>query len=79
MVNKLRDIRMKTGMSVSELARRSGTTRQTITNSELHGQKPGIKLALQIAQTLNKVAKDIFLLVILLCMVYVGALFKITF
>ena len=60
LVNKLRDIRLQTGMSVSELARRSGTTRQTITNIELHGQEPGVKLALQIAQALNKDAKDIF-------------------
>ena len=60
MVNKLRDIRVQTGMSVSELARRTGTTRQTITNIELHGQEPGIKLALQIAQALNRDAKEIF-------------------
>lgn len=30
MENKLRDARMKRGMSVSELARRSNTSRQTI-------------------------------------------------
>lgn len=45
-------------MSVSELARRTGTTRQTITNIELHGQEPGIKLGLQIAQALNRDAKQ---------------------
>jgi len=67
---------MQTGMSVSELARRSGTTRQTITNIELHGQEPGVKLALLIAQALNKDAKDIFLM-ILLYVVYVKVLFKI--
>lgn len=58
--NKLREVRKRTGMSVAELARRSKTSRQTITNIELHGQVPSGKLVLVIAETLNSDPRDIF-------------------
>lgn len=58
--NKLRTIRMKRGMSVSELARRSNTSRQTITNIELHGQEPHGMLMISICNVLEKAPKEIF-------------------
>lgn len=60
MYNKLREIRMDTGMSVSELARRAQTSRQTITNIELHGQEPSGTLMLSIANVLKKDPREIF-------------------
>lgn len=60
MSNKLREAREKYGMSVSELARRSGVSRQTITNIELHGQVPSSKTAFIIAKTLKLDPRDIF-------------------
>ena len=61
MNNRLREVREEVGMSVSELARRSGTTRQTITNIELHGQEPSVTLAFKIANALNRDPQEIFL------------------
>ncbi|MYL44629.1 helix-turn-helix domain-containing protein [Virgibacillus halodenitrificans] len=60
MNNKLREVRMDIGMSVSELARRSNTSRQTITNIELHGQEPSGLIMLAIAKSLNKDPREIF-------------------
>ncbi|WP_121605553.1 helix-turn-helix transcriptional regulator [Virgibacillus sp. Bac332] len=60
MNNKLREIRMDIGMSVSELARRANTSRQTITNIELHGQEPSGLIMLSIAKALNKDPREIF-------------------
>jgi len=53
MSNKLREVRQEIGMPVSELARRANTSRQTITNIELHGQEPSVGLALSIAKALK--------------------------
>lgn len=58
--NKLREIRTEIGMSVSELARRAKTTRQTITNIELHGQEPLGSLMIKISDVLKKDPRDIF-------------------
>ncbi|QPQ35938.1 helix-turn-helix transcriptional regulator [Lysinibacillus sp. JNUCC-52] len=58
--NKVREIRQELGMSLSELARRTKTSRQTITNIELHGQEPGVRLGLLIANALNRNPNDIF-------------------
>ncbi|MFJ3386873.1 helix-turn-helix transcriptional regulator [Lysinibacillus sp. NPDC086135] len=58
--NNVRLTRQEIGMTLSELARRSNTSRQTITNIELHGQEPGVKLGLQIAMALNKHPNEIF-------------------
>ncbi|WP_342573751.1 helix-turn-helix domain-containing protein [Solibacillus sp. FSL K6-1781] len=58
--NNLRKVRQSTGMSISELARRTKTSRQTITNIELSGQEPGVILGLRIAEALNTDIKDIF-------------------
>ena len=58
--NELRKIRKEVGMSLSELARRSKTSRQTITNIELKGQEPSVTLALRIARVLKRDPNDIF-------------------
>lgn len=58
--NRLREVRLEIGMSVAELARRAKTTRQTITNIELHGQEPGVILGLRIAKVLNRDPNEIF-------------------
>lgn len=47
-------------MSVAELARRSETTRQTITNIELNGQAPSGLLLITISEALEKDPRDIF-------------------
>lgn len=58
--NNLRKVRQDIGMSLSELARRAGTSRQTITNIELHGQEPSASLALSIAEVLKTDPYEIF-------------------
>lgn len=58
--NKLREIRTDRGMSVAELARRSQTSRQTITNIELNGQEPSGSLLISISRALDKDPRDIF-------------------
>lgn len=60
MINNLREVRISIGMSLAELARRSGTSRQTITNIELHGQEPAVGLALSIASALRTDPYHIF-------------------
>lgn len=60
MNNKLREVRENIGMSVSELARRADTSRQTIINIELHGQEPRVSLALSIAKALKTDPREIF-------------------
>ena len=58
--NKLRDIREDVGMPVAELARRSGASRQTITNIELHGQEPRGMHILTISAALKRDPREIF-------------------
>lgn len=58
--NRLREVREDIGMSVSELARRSKTSRQTITNIELHGQEPSGSLVISIGYALKRDPRDIF-------------------
>lgn len=60
MNNKLREVREEIGMSVSELARRAKTSRQTITKIELHGQEPSGILMLAISNALKKDPREIF-------------------
>lgn len=60
MYNVLRKTREEIGMSVTELAKRANTSRQTITNIELHGQEPYGLLMLEIAKALKKDPRKIF-------------------
>ncbi|WP_078597146.1 helix-turn-helix transcriptional regulator [Evansella clarkii] len=59
--NKLKEVRTEIGMSVSELARRAGTTRQTIYNIEKkdHKDVSGM-LMFSIAKALKKDVSQIF-------------------
>lgn len=58
--NRLREVREDIGMSIAELARRAGVSRQTITNIELHGQEPSGYLVLSISAALKKDPREIF-------------------
>lgn len=58
--NNLRVVRQNAGMSISELARRVDSTRQTITSIELYGQEPSVKLGLKIALALQVDPYEIF-------------------
>lgn len=58
--NKLRELRTDVGMTLSELARRAGTSRQTITAIELHGQEPSGFLVITISAALRKDPREIF-------------------
>ncbi|WP_429842772.1 helix-turn-helix transcriptional regulator [Brevibacillus sp. FIR094] len=58
--NKLREVRIEVGMSVSELARRAKITRQTITNIELRGQEPTGFVLLSISAALKRDPREIF-------------------
>lgn len=60
MYNRLREVRTDIGMPVSELARRAKTSRQTITNIELHNQIPNGLLMISICEVLKKEPKEIF-------------------
>lgn len=60
MNNKLREIREERGMSVSELSRRSGISRQSITKIELHDSEPSGLTMLLIAEVLDKDPREIF-------------------
>jgi DNA-binding XRE family transcriptional regulator len=59
--NKLREVRQEIGMSLSELARRAKSSRQTITNIELKGQIPNGLLMIAICEVVKKDPKEIFL------------------
>lgn len=58
--NRLRYARLGVGMSVAELARRSGASRQTITNIELRNQEPSGGVLLSISAVLRKDPREIF-------------------
>ncbi|WP_054954991.1 helix-turn-helix transcriptional regulator [Paenibacillus dakarensis] len=58
--NIVRKLRKERGMSVAELARRSNTSRQTITNIELKGQEPSGYLLISISEALERDPRDIF-------------------
>lgn len=61
MMNKVREVRKKRGMSVSELARRANTSRNTIYNIE-KGITKSIDgmLMFRIADALDTAERDIF-------------------
>jgi len=58
--NKLKEIRTKRGMSISELARRSKLSRVTISNIENGLSNPKATTVLSICKTLGKNPNDIF-------------------
>lgn len=61
MENRLRQVRIEIGMSVSELARRAGTTRQTIHAIEAKKRKRiDGNLMFRIADALKREEREIF-------------------
>lgn len=58
--NKLKMIRSDRGMSISELARRSGLSRVTITDIEKGIRNPTVRTVDAICRVLNKDPKEIF-------------------
>lgn len=58
--NNIRVVRLSMGISQEELAKRTGTTRQTIISIEKNNFNPSAKLALLICMVLNKSFEEIF-------------------
>lgn len=58
--NKVRAIREDIGMSVAELARRSGMTRQTISNIEQRKHEPRGLHLMTISHALRRDPREIF-------------------
>jgi DNA-binding XRE family transcriptional regulator len=58
--NKLREVRTDIGMSVSELSRRAGVSRMTITNIELHNSTPSGDVLIRLSDVLRADPRDIF-------------------
>lgn len=58
--NKLKVIRTERGMSISELARRSGLSRVTIYNLEKRSITPNLETAMSISRVFNLKVDEIF-------------------
>jgi len=58
--NKLKEIRLKRGITISELARRTCLNRMTITNIENKKVVPGLESAILISKELDIQIDDIF-------------------
>jgi len=58
--NKLKEARSKKGLSQEELARKVGTTRQTIISIEKNLFNPSAKLALLLCLALDEKFEDLF-------------------
>lgn len=58
--NKVKEIRKKRGMSISELARRTSLSRVTIMNVENKEVIPSLETALLISRELDREIGDIF-------------------
>lgn len=59
-INKLKEVREKNGLSQSELARTVGVSRQVISAIEGNQQSPSLKLALNLATELGVKIEDLF-------------------
>ena len=58
--NKIKEVRLKLGLSQEELARTVGTTRQTIIAIETNAFNPSAKLALLLCIALNESFESLF-------------------
>ena len=58
--NKLKEIRLKRGITISELARRTSLNRMTITNIENKKVVPGLESAILISRELDTHINEIF-------------------
>lgn len=58
--NKLKEYRARLGINQSELGKRSGVSRQTISLIERGDYSPSVTLALKLAHIFNVSVEDIF-------------------
>jgi len=58
--NKLKEARIKRGMSISELARRSQLSRATLTDIEMGRSNPTIKTITAICEAIDRSPSEIF-------------------
>lgn len=58
--NKVKEVRLKRGMPIAELARRTKLSRVTITNIENNKVIPSLETAFVIARELEREISDIF-------------------
>jgi putative transcriptional regulator len=58
--NKLKELRLKRGITISELARRTSLNRMTITNIENKKVIPGLESAILISKELDTQIDEIF-------------------
>lgn len=59
-VNSIRELRLKAGLTQAELADRVGATRQTIIAIEAGKYAPSLELAFRVALELKKPFTDVF-------------------
>lgn len=58
--NRLKEYRARFGINQSELGKRSGVSRQTISLIERGDYSPSVTLALKLAKTFDAAVEDIF-------------------
>lgn len=62
-INKVKELRLEKGLSQSDLAKLSDTTRLTISNIEKSIHVPGLYLAHKIAKALNANLETLFVVI----------------
>ena len=60
LLNRLKEYRSKLGINQTELGKRAGVSRQTISLIERGDYSPSVTLALKIAKTCHVTVEDIF-------------------
>ena len=58
--NRVRELREERGLSQSELARRTGVTRQTIISLETGSYVPSLLFALNLCEVFDAAVEDVF-------------------
>ena len=58
--NRVRELREERGLSQSELARRTGVTRQTIISLEKGSYVPSLLFALNLCEVFDAAVEDVF-------------------
>lgn len=58
--NRIREYREERGWSQSQLARKSGVGRSTISEAETGGHIPSLEAALRLARTLERAVDELF-------------------
>lgn len=60
LLNRLKDYRSRLGINQTELGKRAGVSRQTISLIERGDYSPSVTLALKLAKICNAAVKDLF-------------------